>query len=61
VHAPKKGIIWRIGDGIKINICLDPWILDGITRRPITPRGHTLLTKVSELIDPATGLGPPVD
>ena len=24
-------------------------------RRPITPRGHTLLTKVSELIDPASG------
>jgi len=45
----------------QINIWLDPWIPDGIARRPITSRGHTLLTKVSELIDPATGLGPPVD
>ena len=26
-----------------------------MTRRPITPRGQTLLTKVSELIDPITG------
>ena len=37
-----------------INVWSDPRIPDGVTRRP-TPRGHTLLTRVSELIDPATG------
>ena len=55
VQALKKGLIWRVGDGTQINIWLDPWIPDGVTRRPITPRGQTLLTRVSELIDPITG------
>ena len=50
-----EGLIWRVGDGTNINIWLDPWIPDGVTRRPITPRGQTLLTKVSALIDPITG------
>ena len=44
-----------MGDGTQINIWFDPWILDGITRRPITPCGHTLLQRVSELIDPVSG------
>jgi hypothetical protein len=35
---------------------LDPWIPRGSTRRPITPRQHIVLTKVSELIDPQTGM-----
>jgi len=55
VKALKDGLIWRVGDGTNINIWLDPWIPDGVTRRPITPRGQTLLTKVSALIDPITG------
>jgi len=55
IQALNKGLIWRVGDGTQINVLLDPWIPDGVTRRPITPRGHTVLTKVSELIDPATG------
>ena len=55
VKAMNEGLIWRVGDGTNINIWLDPWIPDGVTRRPITPRGQTLLTKVSALIDPITG------
>jgi len=55
IQALNKGLIWRVGDGTQINIWLDPWIPDGITRRPITPRGQTVLTKVSELINPVSG------
>jgi len=55
IQALNKGLIWRVRDGSQINIWLDPWIPDGVTRRPITPRGHTVLTRVSELIDPTTG------
>jgi hypothetical protein len=55
VQALKEGLIWRVGNGRQINIWLDPWIPDGVTRRPVTPRVQTLLTKVSELINPATG------
>lgn len=55
VQALKKGIIWRVGDGSNINIWQDPWLPKGVTRRPITPRNRTILTKVSDLIDPLTG------
>lgn len=48
-------IIWRVGDGENIRIWDDPWIPAGNSRRPRTPRGATLLTKVAELIDPITG------
>jgi hypothetical protein len=44
--------VLRVGDGTQINIWLDSWIPNGVTRRPITPRGHTILNKVSDLIDP---------
>jgi hypothetical protein len=54
IQALKKGIIWRVGDGEQIRIWDDPWIPRGQTRRPITPRGAVLLTKVSELIDPGS-------
>ena len=53
-YALKEGFIWRVGDGSLINVWSDPRIPDRVTRRP-TPRGHTLLTRVSELIDAATG------
>jgi len=36
VPALKKGLIWRVGDGTQIDIWSDPWIPDGLTRRPIT-------------------------
>jgi hypothetical protein len=54
LRALEKGIIWRVGDGEQIRIWDDPWIPAGTTRRPRTPRGATLLTKVAELIDPIT-------
>ena len=55
LRAMEKGIIWRIGDGMNVRIWDDPWILEGITRRPRTPRGNTVLSRVAELIDPYTG------
>lgn len=51
----KNGLIWRVGDGTTINIWSDPWIPNKVTRRPITPRGRTVLSKVSDLISPLTG------
>lgn len=54
-QALKEGLVWRVGDGTRINIWNDPWIPNGVTRRPITPRQRTLLNKVSELIDPVLG------
>jgi len=55
LQALNEGLIWRVGDGSQINIWSDPWVPNVVTRRPITPRGHTILSKVSELIDPITG------
>jgi len=55
VQALKDGLIWRVGDGTQINIWTDPWIPHGVTRRPCTPRGQTILNKVSDLIDPMSG------
>jgi len=54
-RALKEGLVWRVGDGTQINIWNDPWIPNGIIRRPITPKGRTLLNKVPELIDPYSG------
>jgi hypothetical protein len=42
----KVGIVWRIGDGSKINIWSDPWLPRETSRRPITLRGQTILSKV---------------
>jgi hypothetical protein len=55
IEVLKAGMIWRVGDGSSINIWQDPWLPRECTRMPITPRGNSLLTKVSELIDPVTG------
>jgi hypothetical protein len=51
----EKGIIWRIGDGCSVCIREDPWIPTSFSRRPRTPQGGTILSKVSKLIDPYTG------
>lgn len=55
IQALKEGLIWRVGNGQQINIWLDPWVPNSISRRPSTPRGQTIITRVSELIDPSTG------
>lgn len=54
IHALREGLIWRIGSGEKVNILLDPWVPNKVTRRP-TPRGQIVVTRVAELIDPVTG------
>ena len=46
---------WRVGDGNHIRIWEDAWIPAGVTRRPRTPRGNIVISKVSELIDPIRG------
>uniref|UniRef100_A0A0A9APL4 Uncharacterized protein n=1 Tax=Arundo donax TaxID=35708 RepID=A0A0A9APL4_ARUDO len=55
VELLREGLVWRIGDGNAVNIWTDPWLPRGRTRKPATPRGPSLLTRVSELID--LGLG----
>lgn len=51
----KLGYNWRIGTGERINIWSEPWVPASPDRRVISPRGHTVLTLVSDLIDPSTG------
>ncbi|KAG2536237.1 hypothetical protein PVAP13_9NG175938 [Panicum virgatum] len=53
--ALKEGLIWRVGDGTRINIWSDPWIPNGVSRKSCNPRGRLILNKVADLIDPATG------
>ena len=55
VNTLKHGYIWRVGDGEKINIWRDAWIPNSPSRMIIAPRGNQLLSKVSDLIDSATG------
>lgn len=55
VELLNESIIWRVGNGESINIWSDPWLTHGITRKVGTPRGASLLTRVSKLLDPATG------
>ena len=51
----KRGHIWRIGDGSKVNIWTDPWIPSSPDHHIITQRGQTLISKVLDLIDPTNG------
>jgi hypothetical protein len=50
----REGVVWRIGDGTDVKIWSDPWLPRDDARLPITPKGQCLLTRVCELIDPAT-------
>jgi hypothetical protein len=50
----KRGYIWRIGNGEKINIWTDPWISSSPSRKVLSPRGGAVYTKVCELINPMT-------
>jgi hypothetical protein len=52
VQCLKKGSVWRIGDGQKVNIWEDAWISGSFNRKVLTPRGNCLLSHVNELIDP---------
>ena len=52
----KRGYIWRVGNGEGINIWQDHWIPSSSTRRVISQRGGAFYTKVSDLIDPQTGV-----
>jgi hypothetical protein len=54
VAALKKWLVWRVGNGERINIWLDPWIPSGANRRLVNLRGQNILTRVSDLIDPYT-------
>jgi hypothetical protein len=51
----KRGYIWRIGGGDKVNIWQDPWIPSSPSRRIISQRVSATVSKVSELIHPSTG------
>lgn len=51
----REGIIWRVGNGASIDIWQDPWLPRGTTRKPVTSRGQSLLTRVEELINPILG------
>jgi hypothetical protein len=55
IQALKECLIWRVGNGEKINIWLGPWIPNKITWRSSTPRGRILVNRVCDLIDPTTG------
>ena len=55
VDLLKEGLIWRVGNGLDINIWTDPWINREGLRVPVTPRRQNLVTKVAELINPISG------
>jgi hypothetical protein len=55
VDLLKEGTIWRIGDGSTVNIWTDNWLARDDALKPITPRNHNVITKVSDLINPVTG------
>lgn len=55
VQVLKCGVIWRVGNGEKINIWSDPWLSRGSTRAVCTPKGRNILSNVAYLFDPYTG------
>ena len=42
IHTFKRGAIWRIGDGQKVNIWEDSWIPQSPTKKVLTIRGSNL-------------------
>lgn len=54
VDVVKEGMVWRVGSGENIRIWDDPWVPSNPTRKPSTGQWTHLLTKVAELINPAT-------
>lgn len=56
VELLREGVIWRIGNGEKVNIWNHPWIPRGQGRKSATPqRRNGILHKVSDLINPVDG------
>jgi len=55
IQLLKKGIIWRVWNGDRINIWDDPWLSRAQNRFIKTHCCSTLVSKVRELIDPVTG------
>jgi hypothetical protein len=55
IQTFKRGCIWRLGNGDKVDIWRDPWIPSRPNRKVMSPRGDCLLRKVDELIDPISG------
>lgn len=49
------GVVRRLGDRGKLDISRDPRLPSDHSRQPITPRGQSLPTHVSDLINPITG------
>jgi hypothetical protein len=48
----RNGMIWRVGDGTHIKVWSDPWLPRTWAKRPVTPRGNNLISRVDELLDP---------
>lgn len=55
IEVLKEGLIRRIGNGEETNVWSDPWLPRDDARKPVTPKGNTLVQKVAELINQATG------
>ncbi|KAE8809075.1 retrotransposon unclassified [Hordeum vulgare] len=47
----KKGMLWRVGNGMNIRVWRDPWIPRGMPFIPITPKRNCRLKRVSEFLD----------
>lgn len=49
----KKGMIWRVGNGITIRTWRDPWVPRGPSLRPITPKGRCRLNRMADFLSPS--------
>jgi hypothetical protein len=54
LNTLKRGLIWTVVTGDKINIWCDSWIPSSASKTVITLGGTTVYTRVSKLIDPIT-------
>ena len=52
----KRGYIWRVGNEHTVNIWEDAWITNYAIRKIVTPKGGNMITKVGDLIDPASNI-----
>ncbi|CAO1943396.1 unnamed protein product [Urochloa humidicola] len=50
----KEGLIWRMGNGERINVWSDAWLPREGSRKSITPRGRNIIQRASDLINPIT-------